>query len=99
MLHDDPRELQARLAEARAAKYAARWDRDFRRVKAERDAAARHYSELYPKVVAQLVELFRLASAVDAEAERADASAPPGFAQEPHPAQKLQRLHKNAVRP
>jgi hypothetical protein len=71
------RTLLPRLQEAQAAEYAARWESEYERVKAKRDELARKYAE-YPKLVAQLVDIFRGAEEVDKEVSRVNGSAPPG---------------------
>jgi hypothetical protein len=70
--------LQARLAEAQAAEYAARWQADYEHVKAERDALAAELRETYPGVVKQLVNLFGRIVQVDTNVSRINISAPYG---------------------
>jgi hypothetical protein len=74
---DRLRTLLPRLHEAQAAEYAARWESEYERVEAKRDELARKYAE-YPKLVAQLVDLFGSAKAVDEEVSRINGLAPPG---------------------
>jgi len=62
--------LQARLSEVKAAEYAARWESDFRQVEARRDELANEYAATYPRLVAQLVDLFECIEAVDKEVSR-----------------------------
>jgi hypothetical protein len=70
--------LQTRLADVQAAEYAARWEPDFEQVQARRDELAQEYAATYPKVVAQLVDLFIRAEEVDKEVSRINGSAPDG---------------------
>ena len=70
--------LQARLTDVQAAEYAARWEPDFEGVQARRDKLAQEYAATYPKLVAQLVDLFGRAQAVDKEISRINGSAPTG---------------------
>jgi len=70
--------LQARLSEVKAAEYAARWESDFRQVEARRDELANEYAATYPRLVAQLVDLFECIEAVDKEVSRINGSAPAG---------------------
>jgi hypothetical protein len=70
--------LQQRLNELRAAEHVARWEPDFRQVEAKRDELAQEYAATYPKFVAQVVDLFSRAEAVDREVSRINGSAPPG---------------------
>ena len=70
--------LQARLSEVKAAEYAARWESDFRQVEARRDELANEYAATYPRLVAQLVDLFECIEAVDKEVSRINGSAPSG---------------------
>jgi hypothetical protein len=69
--------LLPRLEEAQAAEYAALWKSEYERVEAKRDEWTRKYAD-YPKLVAQLVDLFGSAKAVDEEVSRINGSAPPG---------------------
>ncbi len=70
--------LRERLTEVETAEYAKQWDADFRGVEARRDELALEYAELYPRLVAQLVDLLRRAEAVDEEVSSVNASARPG---------------------
>jgi hypothetical protein len=70
--------LQARLAEVRAAEYAARWEPDFQQVEAACDALAAELAATYPNVVAQLIDLLTRVTACDAEVDRINGSAPYG---------------------
>jgi hypothetical protein len=74
---DRLRTLLPRLQETQAAVYSARWESEYERVQAERDKFARKYTD-YPKLVAQLVDLFGSAKSVDEEVSRINGSAPPG---------------------
>jgi hypothetical protein len=49
--------LQARLKVVEAAEYLVRWEPDFKRVEAQRDALASEMRETYPVAVAQLIPL------------------------------------------
>jgi hypothetical protein len=51
---------------------------DFRQVEAKRDELAEEYAATYPKFVAQVVDLFSRAEAVDREVSRINGSAPSG---------------------
>jgi hypothetical protein len=53
------------------------WNEEYTRVEAKPDASARKFAE-YQKLMAQLVEMFRDAEAVDAEVSRVKGSAPDG---------------------
>jgi hypothetical protein len=70
--------LQQRLTEVAAGEYAAQWEPEFKQVEAQRDALAAEYAELYPKVAAQLIDLFGRIEAVDKEVSRINGSAPYG---------------------
>jgi hypothetical protein len=74
-----PREGQrSRLKEMQAAEYAARWEPEFKRVEAMRDALAAEMREVYPGVVAQLVDIFQRATECDRECSRINGSGPDG---------------------
>jgi hypothetical protein len=77
-LHTVLPRLQARLADVQAAEYAARWEPDFEQVQARRDELAQEYATTYPRLLAQLVDLFGRAQAVDKEISRINGSAPTG---------------------
>jgi hypothetical protein len=68
--------LQERLQQIQAAEYAARWEADFEQVEARRNELVQEYAATYPRLVAQLVDLFERIEAVDKEASRINGSAP-----------------------
>jgi hypothetical protein len=68
--------LQERLQQVQAAEYAARWEADFEEVEGRRNEMAQEYVATYPRLVAQLVDLFERIEAVDKEASRINGSAP-----------------------
>jgi hypothetical protein len=68
--------LHARLKVMEAAEYLARWEPEYERVKAVRDALAAEMQEIYPPAVAQLADLFRRAAECDRECSRINGSAP-----------------------
>jgi hypothetical protein len=68
--------LQARLKVMEAAEYLARWEPDYKRVEAQRDALAAEMREVYPAAVAQLADLFQRMAQCDRECSRIDRSAP-----------------------
>lgn len=68
--------LKARLAELQAAEYAKGWEKDYERVKAQVEEAARKWTE-YPKLVAQLIDILDTA-AIDREISQVNGSAPNG---------------------
>jgi hypothetical protein len=70
--------LHGRLKQVEAAEYAARWEPDFKRVEAQRDALAAEMREAYPAAVAQLADIFQRAAEVDRECSRINGSAPSG---------------------
>jgi predicted transcriptional regulator len=70
--------LHERLQEVQAQEYAAGWLADYEQVKVKRDALAQEYGATYPKIVAQLVDLFCRAETIDKEASRINGSAPCG---------------------
>ena len=70
--------LQGRLTELQAAEYAARWQADFDQVEGRCNQSAKEYAATYPRLAAQLVDLFRRAEAVDKEVSRVNGSAPAG---------------------
>jgi hypothetical protein len=61
-----------------AAEYAARWEPDFKRVEAQRDALAAEMRDAYPAAVAQLADIFQRAAECDRECSRINGSAPDG---------------------
>jgi hypothetical protein len=77
-LHTVLPRLQARLADVQAAEYAARWEPDFEQVQARRDELAQEYATTYPRLLAQLVDLFSRAETVDKEISHINGSAPTG---------------------
>jgi hypothetical protein len=68
--------LKARLAELQAAEYAKAWEKDYERVKAQVEQAARKWTE-YPKLVARLIDILDT-TAIDLEISRVNDSAPIG---------------------
>ena len=70
--------LQQRLQDVQAQEYAAGWQADYEQVKVKCDALAQEYAATYPKFVAQVVDLFSRAEAVDKEVSRINGSAPSG---------------------
>jgi hypothetical protein len=70
--------LQERLQQVQAAEYAARWQADFEQVEGQRDELAQEYAATYPSLVAQLVDLFSRAEAIDMDVSRVNGSAPAG---------------------
>ena len=71
-------QLKARWAQVAAAEDAAKWEADYESRKAERDALAREFSDLYPSLMTQLCDLFRRAKAIDQECSRINGEAPAG---------------------
>jgi hypothetical protein len=69
--------LRRRLVEVEAAERAAEWRKDFKKVEAERDAAAKKFAR-YRELVAEIVAVFSTAAEVDAECSRINGAAPPG---------------------
>jgi hypothetical protein len=67
--------LWERLDEIETAEKAARWDADHGAIEAKRDALASEFAEMYPKVTAQLCDLFSRARAVDQECSRLNSEA------------------------
>lgn len=67
-------QLKARLAELQAAEYAKSWEKDYERVSAQIQEAARKWTE-YPKLVAQLIDILDT-TAIDQEVSRLNNSAP-----------------------
>jgi hypothetical protein len=70
--------LHVRLKQVEAAEYAARWEPDFKRVEAQRDALAVEMRETYPAAVAQLADLFQRVAECDRECSRINGAAPDG---------------------
>jgi hypothetical protein len=70
--------LRTRLKQMGAAEYAARWEPEFERVEAMRDALAAEMREVYPAAVAQLANLFQRMTECDRECSRIDGLAPHG---------------------
>ncbi|HUN97793.1 MAG TPA: hypothetical protein VMU69_16370 [Bradyrhizobium sp.] len=68
--------LQERLAELQAAESANAWEKDYQRVKAQIEKAARKWQK-YPKLVAQLIDILDTA-AIDREILRINDAAPAG---------------------
>lgn len=68
--------LKARLAELEAAEYAKGWEKDYQRVKAQVEKAARKWKK-YPKLIAQLIDILDTAT-IDREILRINAAAPDG---------------------
>jgi predicted transcriptional regulator len=70
--------LQERLLQVQAAEYAARWQADFEQVEGQRNELAQECAATYPRIVAQLVDLFERIEAADKEVSRINGSAPSG---------------------
>jgi hypothetical protein len=68
--------LQERLQQIQAAEYAARWEADFEQVEARCNELVQEYAATYPRLVAQLVDLFERIEAADKEVSRINGSAP-----------------------
>ncbi|HUN94801.1 MAG TPA: hypothetical protein VMU69_01000 [Bradyrhizobium sp.] len=68
--------LQERLAELQAAEYAKAWEKDYQRVKAQIEKAARKWQK-YPKLIEQLIDILDTA-AIDREILRINDAAPAG---------------------
>jgi len=71
--------LRERHEAVAAAEYAAHWESECDKVEAERNALARQFAEVYPNIVAQLVDLFDRMAVVDKEVGRVNGSAPNGI--------------------
>ena len=67
--------LWERLDEIETAEKAARWEADYAAAEAKLDALAKEFAEVYPKVTAQLCDLFSRARAVDQECSRLNSEA------------------------
>jgi hypothetical protein len=76
-LHTVLPSLRSRLAEVESQEYAQRWESDYRRAEALRDAAAQRFAR-YPALVHELIEIILEAQAVDAEVSCVNGSALPG---------------------
>lgn len=70
--------LRQRLREVEAAEYAARWEPDYKQVEAKRNELAQELASTYPKVVEQIIDLFRRIEECDRECSRINVSAPDG---------------------
>jgi hypothetical protein len=70
--------LYTRLKQIEAAEYLARWEPEYKRVIARRDALAAEMREVYPAAVAQLADLFQRAAQCNREISQLDQSAPSG---------------------
>jgi hypothetical protein len=70
--------LQEKLIEVQMAEHRTKWEPEYATAKAQRDECATHFAELYPKLVGELVDLFRRVDAVDAECARVNGIAPGG---------------------
>ena len=70
--------LRRRLYEVERAETTARWEANHDAVKAERDAVAKEFAELYPSLTTQLCDLFHRAKAIDQECSRINREAPAG---------------------
>ena len=67
--------LWERLAEIETAEKATRWDADHGAIEAKRDALAGEFAEMYPRLTAQLCDLFKRAKAIDEECARINGEA------------------------
>jgi hypothetical protein len=70
-------ELQQKLEVARERVEAAQWEQEFLRVQTIRDEAAERFAKV-PKLIDELIELFRENEAVEKECSRINGSAPAG---------------------
>lgn len=70
-------ELQQKFAAAREQEDMARWEQEFLRVQTIRDKAAERFAKV-PKLIDELIELFRENEAVEKECSRINGSAPAG---------------------
>jgi hypothetical protein len=88
--------LQLRLAELQAAEYATAWEKNYERVRAQIEDAARKWTE-YPKLIAQLVDILDT-TALDQMVSRVNSSAPKGEQRRLHgvelTARNLQRFDR-----
>ena len=67
--------LWERLDEIETAEKAARWKADYAAIEAKRDALASEFAEMYPRLTAQLCDLFKRAKAIDEECARINGEA------------------------
>ncbi len=70
--------LQARLRELRAQEYSEQWHREYAEVEADCHAVATELREVYPALVAELIDLFTRQKVCDAKVSRINGSAPAG---------------------
>jgi hypothetical protein len=70
--------LQQRFDELAIAECAAQWQATYEEVEATRDALAKEFSEVYPKLTSQLCDLFDRMKAVDEECLRINGQAAGG---------------------
>ena len=70
-------ELQQKFAAAREQEDMAQWEQEFLRVQTIRDKAAERFAKV-PKLIDELIELFRENEAVEKECSRINGSAPAG---------------------
>src|ERR1700722_13411058 len=70
--------LQEKLIEVQMAERRTKWEPEYAATKVQRDECATHFAELYPKLVGELVDLFRRVDAIDAECARVNGIAPRG---------------------
>ena len=68
--------LRQRLSEALSSEQAARWRNDYERVEQRRDAAAAKFAEACPRLLAELVTLFRNNDEIDTDCRRVNSGAP-----------------------
>jgi hypothetical protein len=73
--------LHEQMRAAKATEFRERWLNDYNRVAAARDALAQEFAAVAPAAIAELVDLFQRAAAVDREVARVNGSAPGGAAQ------------------
>jgi hypothetical protein len=71
-------QLEARWAQVAAAEDAAKWEADYESRKAERDALAREFPQLYSELSDRLANFFHRVAAVDKECERVNGTASAG---------------------
>jgi hypothetical protein len=67
--------LWERLDEIETAEKATRWEADYAAIEAKRDALASEFAEMYPRLTAQLCDLFKRAKAIDEECARINGEA------------------------
>jgi hypothetical protein len=70
--------LQVRWQEIAMAESLAAWKRDFETVRAERDATAEEFAEIYPAAVERIVDLMTRVADVDKKVQYINRNAPPG---------------------